>query len=35
MKYEKAEFQEVKKLKKSKRMKWNIKVKNKYRMGEK
>lgn len=34
MKYEKAEFQEVKKLKKSKRTKWNIKVKNKYRMGK-
>ncbi|MFA5926213.1 MAG: hypothetical protein WC831_04770 [Parcubacteria group bacterium] len=33
MKYEKAEFQEVKKLNKPKRAKWNIKVKNKYRMG--
>jgi dUTP pyrophosphatase len=32
MKYEKAEFQEVEKLNKSKREKWNIKVRNKYRI---
>jgi dUTP pyrophosphatase len=34
IKYEKAEFQEVNKLNKSKRGRWNIKVKNKYRMGK-